>query len=292
MKGDGFNCDADARRALDHLAETLAAASWADSRGGRDVLAALIRPFCRDNPLGNDDSEVFQSASREAFRRLIRPALARIARAPCVLIVSGPSGAGKSMLTDRLLTRHPSLFAFLRRTTTRPRRATETNQDRMHRFTDEVRFDTNETWLYCKTTPFGYRAGFLIEDLLETALSGRIWITNVMVQFCDLAGLGADMRCKVVGVSPTSQYHDVTRGRLDAERTCRERLVARDGAVDATSTSARILRVWADTERLYRLANHVIVNDSARRVEDVAEEFESAVLTLTREWVHSAEAHT
>jgi guanylate kinase len=216
------------------------------------------------------------------FRALLANVLPRLAPEPLVLIISGASGVGKTTLGRRLLLNHPAEFAWIRRTTTRPRRRDEPEDDPMHRFMDHEEFASNESWLSCITSPFGHRAGFLLDDIAEAALTGRIWVTSVMVQFCELRSMFSGLKWKIVGISPTKYDPTyVTRYRLKVEQTCRARMSSRNENPDAEEVEARVARAWSDTERVYRLADHVIVNGPEDDIRQVYHHFERIIRTIT-----------
>lgn len=221
----------------------------------------------------------FESATdQHAFRRLVARALRALSPEQRVLAVVGGSGSGKSTLTGILLEKHPDVFVRLRRSTTRPRRQKDAGGD-AHRFMSTGEFAKNEHHLYGQTTPYGFRYGFLLEDVIEAALSQRAWVVNVMVHLTDLKALCPGMQVRVVGITPLRVCGKLDdEGRRVITPMLRGRIISRDGNIQLAELDDRVQKACRDTELVHQVADQIIVNPASTSVETVYAAFEAYCL--------------
>ncbi len=230
------------------------------------------------------DAFAFDSVSdRDTFRSLMGHFIRHYPPTARVLVVAGGSGSGKTTLTRTLLDRHSDKFIWLRRSTTRPPRAKDGDEDAMHRFMSAIEFEKCADHLYGVTRPYGYRYGFLLDDILSAMLSGRTWLTNVMVHRTELASSWPQMKARSIGLTPVQVPHQLTEGFTERIRdVIQERIRRRDEAISQEELAARVEKACPDTEFVCRIADRVVVNAGGVPPERVYIDFERAALDFYR----------
>ena len=265
------------------LAELLAQLERLKGESPANALNAILESIGRFHGEDNADrfGYGFDAENRDAFRKAVVDILSKFPPEPRVLVIAGGSGSGKSTFTRMLLTKHPERFVWLRRTTTRLPRSKDPEEIDMHRFMDESEFAANHEYLYCVTGPYGYRYGFLLEDILGALLTRRIWLTNTLIQFGDLKKAWPQMDVRVIGLSPITILEgfsdDVKR---ELKRVIYERIRIRDEHIQSVELDARLEKSCLDTETVYRLADQMVVNETGVEREAVYSKLEAVALQL------------
>jgi guanylate kinase len=198
---------------------------------------------------------------------------------PEVVVVAGGSGSGKTTLTRKLLDKYPDTFHLVPRVTTRPKRSKDEAEHNTHRFMSEDEFTRHEHLLLGVTRPYGFRYGFLLEDLRDAQMSKKVWVTHTLVQYSDLKALWPEMRVTVVGVfRVASLAADATDTLLLLGKEARDRIAKRDPTISAGELEARVEKTRNDAQFVAGIADYRIFNLTGGDSSAIFSEFERACL--------------